>query len=65
MLFNHILIAALAAGTTAQNATQRNITVQQDPGMLSEPLTSGPTPELIHLYYDQWPTGKLYGELRA
>lgn len=25
--------------------------------MLAEPRTSGPTPELVHLYYDQWPTG--------
>lgn len=48
-----ILTTALAVAASAQN-----ITVQQDPGMLTEPQTSGPTPELVHLYYDQWPTGR-------
>ena len=51
------LVVALVATVAAQNATHHSITVQEDPGMLSEPLTFGPTPELVHLYYDQWPTG--------
>lgn len=53
-----VLVAALAAVSATQNVTQQNITVQKDPGLLSEPLTFGPTPELVHLYYDLWPTGK-------
>jgi hypothetical protein len=26
--------------------------------LLSDPGTLGPTPEIIHLFYDQWPTGE-------
>lgn len=46
------LASALAVAVSAQNFTG-----QQDPGLLSDPQTSGPTPELVHLYYDEWPTG--------
>ncbi len=57
-MLEKVFVVAGAAVAAAQNAFQSNITVQQDPGMLSEPLTTGPTPQLVHLYYDQWPTGK-------
>lgn len=40
-------LAALLLGVTAQNNSQ----------LVSDPGTYGPTPELVHLYYDQWPTG--------
>lgn len=46
-------LAAFAALAAAQS-----VTIQDDPGLLTEPRTAGPEPELIHLYYDQWPTGK-------
>lgn len=26
--------------------------------LLSDPGTSGPQVEVVHLYYDEWPTGK-------
>lgn len=32
-------------------------TVQQDPGVISDPGVAGPQLEIVHLYYDQWPTG--------
>lgn len=44
------LVAALVASTIAQ---------QQDPSVISDPGRSGPQVEIAHLYYDQWPTGKL------
>lgn len=25
-----------------------------------DPIGVGPTPELMHLYYDEWPTGRHY-----
>jgi len=46
----YVLLAALVASTVAQ---------QQDPGVISDPGTYGPQVEIAHLYYDQWPTGKL------
>lgn len=39
-----------AAGVLAQQ-------VQQDPGLIADPGIAGPQLELVHLYYDQWPTG--------
>lgn len=32
------------------------VTAQQ---VVSDPGYAGPEPELVHLYYDQWPTGML------
>lgn len=32
-------------------------TVQQDPGVISDPGKAGPQVEIVHLYYDEWPTG--------
>jgi hypothetical protein len=48
-------LLALAAAASAQF----NFENQTDPGLFTDALTSGPSPELIHLYYDQWPTGML------
>jgi len=45
------LIAALVASALAQ---------QQDPGVISDPGMYGPQVEIVHLYYDQWPTGRLF-----
>lgn len=53
-MFGVILTSVLALAANAQN-----ITIQKDPGMLTEPRTYGPTPELVHLYYDYWPTGMI------
>lgn len=44
-------VAALCfAGALAQQA-------QQDPGLISDPGVAGPQVEIVHLYYDEWPTG--------
>jgi len=43
------VVAALVALTAAQ---------QQDPGILSDPGHTVRQAEIVHLYYDQWPTGK-------
>lgn len=47
---------ALAAAAYAQEQTY-TFENQTDPGLYRDPLTAGPSPELIHLYNDQWPTG--------
>lgn len=44
------VVAALAVTAFAQ-------TVQQDPGVISDPGKAGPQLEIVHLYYDEWPTG--------
>lgn len=46
------VVAALTAAAAAQ-------TVQQDPGVIRDPGTYGPQVEIVHLYYDQWPTGAI------
>lgn len=51
------MIGVILTSVLAVAANAQNITVQKDPGMLTEPRTYGPTPELVHLYYDYWPTG--------
>ena len=51
-MLSRLLVAAFTTLCLAQN-----ITAQQDPGLLADPGTAGPQAELVHLYYDEWPTG--------
>lgn len=44
------IVAAAVALTVAQ---------QQDPGIISDPGHTVRQAEIVHLYYDQWPTGKI------
>lgn len=48
MMYVLNLLTAFAALAVAQ---------QQDPGVVSDPGTYGPAVEIVHLYYDEWPTG--------
>lgn len=50
-------LITLAALASAQSNVQF-MANQSDPGLLADPQRAGPTPELIHLFYDLWPTGK-------
>lgn len=38
-------------------ATTTLVSAQQSVQLLSDPGTSGPQLEIVHLYYDEWPTG--------
>lgn len=49
-------LAVLAAGAGAKYNVQSMMN-QSDTELLADPQKAGPTPELIHLYYDLWPTG--------
>lgn len=44
-----LLFASFVAAALAQ---------QQDPGVISDTGKSGAAVEIVHLYYDEWPTGK-------
>lgn len=56
-MLNFFLLSALGVTlVTSQSANDAySIPVQDEP--LSDPGTAGPPPEIVHLYYDYWPTG--------
>ncbi|KAE9982364.1 hypothetical protein BLS_006207 [Venturia inaequalis] len=56
MKFTGFELTALAALANAQSNVQY-LANQSDPGLLADPQRAGPTPELVHLFYDLWPTG--------
>lgn len=58
MKFTGFELTALAALANAQSNVQY-LANQSDPGLLADPQRAGPTPELVHLFYDLWPTGEL------
>lgn len=45
------LVALAAASVVVAQNTSQSAAPQSDSG------ARGPTPELVHLYYDEWPTG--------
>ena len=57
--FGLLAAASPPYGAPPANATAPAGAVQtQDASQLiSDPLTYGPAIELVHLYYDEWPTG--------
>lgn len=56
MKFDTISLSALASVASAQSNVPF-VANQSDPGLLADTQRAGPTPELVHLFYDLWPTG--------
>lgn len=53
-------LASAVPGRRQTNSSGSDIVIQQPPAdLVKDPLVYGPEIELVHLFYDEWPTGMI------